>query len=79
MWKSGEMGMRPTRQQLPPVDSMFDEGKVEERAMQAKALSLWTALHQSRLGISDIAAATSGSHDVRHKIGQVLGLSLIHI
>ena len=65
--------MRPTRQQLPPVDSMFDEGKVEERAMQAKALSLWTALHQSRLGISDIAAATSGSHDVRHKIGQVLG------
>ena len=65
--------MRPTRQQLPPVDSMFDEGKVEERAMQAKALSLWTALHQSRLGISNIAAATSGSHDVRHKIGQVLG------
>ena len=65
--------MRPTRQQLPPVDSMFDEGKVEERAMQAKALSLWTALHQSRLGVSDIAAATSGSHDVRHKIGQVLG------
>lgn len=57
LWRSGELSIMPTRKELPQVEDLFDEAKVELIAKNGKLKSLWTALHARRLCLSDISSA----------------------